>query len=259
MNTLKLKALTPEVEDRFWQLAETDIFDHYFFVYDWRLHRDKTEIYLAMDSEAIVGAMLVYEGSIVQLRGGEDAVAFLLSNLILEKADVQVPECCEDLLLAKYPVVKLKEHIKLLTVKRGEEHLKLTAIVEPLSLEDAPDVADLMHQSYPELWGETTSESVASRITTKEALWVGVKVGGELAAFGYAAKTPKVGHITWIATSPTHRGKGYASAVVSALLKEILSYSEAALIYVVEGNTVAEHIYESNGFKLHKRYVFVET
>lgn len=259
MNRLTLKTLTPELEPQFWALAESDFFGHYFYFYDWQMQREKTQIYLAMDCGSIVGSMLVFNGSIVQLRGATDAVAFLLSNLQLEKAEVQVPADSEDLLLAKFPLFCFKVQITLMTITRGEERLTFSVQPEPLTKADAVAVADLMRQCSPEIWSEITPDAVSAKMAANEAVWLGIKVGGELAAFGYAMKAPKVSHLTWIATSPNYRCRGYATSIVSALLKEVLSCSEAALIYVIEDNEVAKRVYTSAGFTPHSQYVFTKT
>ncbi len=259
MNRLTLKPLTPELEPQFWALAESDFFGHYFYFYDWMMQREKTQIYLAMDCGSIVGSMLVFDGGIVQLRGGTDAVVFLLSNLQLEKADVQVPADCEDLLLAKFPLFCFKTHMTLMTINRGEE--RLTFLVQPESLTnaDAVSVAELMRECCPEMWREITPDAVSAKMASNEAVWLGIKVGGELTAFGYAMKASKVSHLTWIATRPNYRRRGYATSIVSALLKEVLSCSDGALIYVIKDNEVANRIYTSAGFKPHSQYVFTKT
>jgi len=211
-----------------------------------------------MDCGVIVGSMLIFNGAVVQVRGDAGAVAFLLSNLQLENVNVQVPVDCEDLLLAKYPTPLLKEHITLMTIKRGEEHLNFSLQPKQLVLQDASAVVKLMHQCYPEMWSDITTEDVSSKMAAKEAVWLGIKAGGELAAFGYATKMSRVSHLTWIATSPSHQRRGYASSIFSALLKEVLSYSEAALIYVDERNIAAKHIYASVGFKPHTQYFYAK-
>ena len=259
MNRLALKTLTPELEPQFWALAESDFFGHYFYFYDWQMQREKTQIYLAMDCGSIVGSMLVFDGSIVQLRGTTDSVAFLLSNLQLEKAEVQVPADSEDLLLAKFPLFCFKAHLTLMTIARGEERFAFSVQPEPLTKADAVAVADLMRLCCPEIWSEITPDAVLAKMAANEAVWLGIKVGGELASFGYAMKSSKVSHLTWIATHPNYRCRGYATSIVSALLKEVLSSSEAGLIYVIEDNEVAKHVYTSAGFKPHSKYVFTKT
>ena len=67
MVCLKLAVLTSELESRFWNFVTQDYCDYYFFIYDWLPQKDKTQVLLAFEEEAIVGLMLIYDGSIVQL------------------------------------------------------------------------------------------------------------------------------------------------------------------------------------------------
>ena len=116
-----------------------------------------------------------------------------------------------------------------------------------------------MRESYPKMWSEISAESVKALIAVKEAVWLGIKQDGKLVAFGYAMLTPKVSHVTWIATSPRHERKGYATSIVSALAKECLAAAEAAIIYVMDDNNAAKGIYCKVGFRPYKSYFFVRT
>jgi len=256
---MQLVPLSPELEHRFWDIVRRDYADYYFFIFDWLLQKQRTQIFLAIEANVIVGLMLIYDGYIVQLRGEAAAIRFLLANLTLQKVDVQVPSGCGNLLLEKYPHFELKENIILMKVKKGQEQSNVTVEPQPLNAADAPAVAELMHVCYPEMWSEISAEQVEVLMAAKEAIWLGIKVDGKLAAFGYAVQTPKVSHVTWIATHPRYQRRGYASSIVSSLVKECLVLSEEAIIYVVEDNIVAKHIYQKAGFTPYKSYVFLKT
>ena len=64
--------------------------------------------------------------------------------------------------------------------------------------------------------------------------------------------------MAWIATHANYRNRGYASPILSALLKEVLESSETAFIYVLSDNATAMHVYSKVGFKPYKRYVYVK-
>jgi predicted GNAT family acetyltransferase len=260
MEKMALKQLSvDDVAAEFWGIVERDLFDYFFFIYDWRLARNRTQIFLAMKEKAIVGSMLIYDGNIVQLRGDNEAVKFLLCDLASEKIDVQVPVECENMLIEKYPHFNLKKKITLMNLKKGQEQANTNINPQPLHVTDAEAVAHLMHTCYPEMWSGISEQNISALINAPQAVWLGVKVAGELATFGYATKTPLVSHITWIATNPKHQRRGYATSIINSLLKEILTFSEAALIYVVEDNEVAKHIYTKAGFKPYKHYIFIKT
>jgi hypothetical protein len=256
---LHLVEVTPELEDRFWRIVEKDYCDYYFFIYDWLLQRSKTKIFLALEGDAVSGLMVVFDGHIVQMRGEAEAIKFMLKDLQLMPADVQVPSKFENLLTAKYPTAKLKAHITIMRLKRGQQNLSITVEPEKLIPEDASEIAELMHEANPSLWGGITAKGVAALFSAKEALWLGIKLGGKLASFGYAMLTPKMCHISWIATQSSNEGKGYATSIVSGLVRSCLDVADGAVIYVKDDNAVAKAIYSKVGFRSYKSYVFVRT
>lgn len=255
---MELLEVTPDLERRFLSIAETDYCDYYFFIYDWLLQRSKTKIYLAQESGVVAGLMVVFDGHIAQLRGNRAAVELLLKGLPPQVADVQVPVACEDILCAKYPQPKLKAHVTLMHLERGKAQLCVSQKPERLTVTDAAEIAQIMHQADVELWRNITAEAVAGLFLAKEALWLGIKSDGKLAAFGYAMLTPKVCHITWIATRPGCERLGYATSIVSSLVEACLAAAEGAIIYVMDENKTAKGIYSKVGFKPYKSYVFVK-
>jgi predicted GNAT family acetyltransferase len=60
-----------------------------------------------------------------------------------------------------------------------------------------------------------------------------------------------------VATRKGHRGKGYATSAVSAVLKEILRESELALIHVLSDNPSAIRVYQKVGFRPYKTFAFI--
>ena len=53
--------------------------------------------------------------------------------------------------------------------------------------------------------------------------------------------------------------RGYATSILSALLKMLFKSSETAIIYVLSDNATAMHLYSKVGFKPYKRYFYVKT
>jgi predicted GNAT family acetyltransferase len=116
-----------------------------------------------------------------------------------------------------------------------------------------------MHEANVALWGDISAEAVAALFSAKEALWLGIKREDKLASFGYAMLTPKMCHVTWIATRPGYERLGYATSIVSSLLEACLAVADGAVIYVMDNNDIAKRIYSKAGFKSYKQYVFVKT
>ena len=255
---LRVVALSDSLEKVFWGFISRDSLDFHFFIYDWTFKREQTRIFLALgEADVVAGLMVVFNGCVVQVRGSRDAVRLLLDQLDVEGVAVQAPSDCEDIVLERFPVFELKATVVLLSVERGEENVDVS--VEPLRLgvRDAGEIAELMHDAYPEFWSVITAEGIAE--TFGEALWFGVRCEGKLVAFGKAVPTPPVSHVAWIATREGYRNRGYATSVLSALLRELFVSSSKAFIYVLSDNPVAMRLYSKVGFKPYKRYFYVKT
>lgn len=255
---LRVVALNEDWEQVFWAHVNQDPLDFYFFIFDWKFKREQTKIFLALDKrDSVAGLMVIYNGCIVQVRGTREAVRLLLDKIDIEEVVVQAPLGCEDVVVARFPVFEQKTTPILLFLKKGEEKIKVTTEPEKLSVDDADEIAELMHETNPEFWSVITAESIVE--TFAEASWVGIRREGKLVAFGKAVSTPPVSHVAWIATREDYQNKGYATSILSALLKELLESSSTVLIYVLSDNVAAMQVYSKVGFKPYKRYFYVKT
>lgn len=255
---LRVVALNDDWEEVFWRHVTQDPLDFHFFIYDWKFKRKQTQIFLALDeANSVAGLMVVYKGCIVQIRGKREAVRLLLEGLDVAGVAVQVPVDCEDIVAAKFPVFERKATVILLSLKKGQENLKVTTEPEKLRVEDAGEIAELMRTAYPEFWSTFTAESVEEGF--EEAFWVGIRRKGKIVAFGKAVPTPPESHVAWIATLAEYRKKGFATSILAAFLKELLVSSLTAFIYVLSDNPVAMKLYSNVGFKPYRRYFYVKT
>jgi ribosomal protein S18 acetylase RimI-like enzyme len=255
---LRIVTLDDGLEKVFWAFVNRDLLNFHFFIYDWKFKREQTRIFMALDeADAVAGVMVVFNGCIVQVRGSREAVGLLLGQLDVEEVMVQAPLDCEDVVAARFPVSEQKGTVVLLSLKKGEENLKVTVELEKLSVGVAGEIAELMHEAYPEFWSVITAEGIVE--TFGEALWVGIRYEGKLVAFGKAVPTPSVSHVAWIVTREGFRNRGYATSVLSALLRALFASSSTAFIYVLSDNPVAMRLYSKVGFKPYKRYFYVKT
>lgn len=256
---MRLALLTDDCMAAYMEIVQQDYTDYYFFIYDVLLQRERTKVWLAIENHEIVGLMLVYNDSMVQLRGSPETVGFLLSSLSLENVEVEVPVDCEDMLLAKFPVYKTKENMTMLRLEKSKENLNINVEPEKLQTENADEIAQLMRESYPLMWSDMTGEAVQTLTSPKETIVLGIRCEGCLVAFGSAMLTPKVGLVCWLGTSEQFRHQGYCTSVLSALVREGLKNADAMAIHVFEDNFVAKRIYEKVGFKPYKSYVLIKT
>jgi ribosomal protein S18 acetylase RimI-like enzyme len=255
---MQLITLTADNEKQLFRFLEADYCDYYFFIYDYLLQKAKTKIFFAQNNDAVQGLMVQYDGHIAQLRGDEAIVRFMLNNLAPQFTDVQVPQKCEKLLFEKYPEAKLKANVTLMRLNKGQEHLAITTQPQKLNIQDAAEIAELMHVCYPKMWSDIPKEAIETIFAYKEAAFLGIKEGDKLAAFGYAMLTPKVSHVTWIGTNPEYERRGYATSIVSSLIQESLQMADTAIIYVMNDNATANGVYSHVGFRPYKEYAFIK-
>jgi GNAT superfamily N-acetyltransferase len=256
---LRLTKLTEDLESSFWDVVRSDYLDYYFFIHDLLLQSDKTEIFLVLENNSIQGLGLIFDGAMVQLRGSPDVVGFMLDGLRLEHVAVQVPSDCEDILRQKFLGASLEATISLMRLDRGDEHYEFLVQPQPLNFSRADQIAEIMQISYPKMWGDITKEHVQNQLKTESGFWLGVSDSDKLVSFGFAMLTPKVCHVTWLATLPAHQKKGYGLSVISGLVEKCLSIAPTAAIYVMDDNLVAKQLYAKIGFKPYKRYFFLKT
>lgn len=251
---LKVVPLEEGLEKIFWDHVNRDPIDYYFFIFDWKLNRDHTKILLAMEREKIEGLMLIYRDYIVQLRGNREAVKMLLEHLNLDKVELSAPLECEDIISRKYSCLTKGKVIQM-CLRKGEESTQIKHAPERLTLDDAEELVELLKNTLPEWWGETTAEM--QKELMKNTLWFGIKHDGKIISAGSARLTDFGSNITVVATHEQHRNMGYATSILSALVKQILRKSSTALIHVLSDNAPAIHVYSKVGFKPYKFYLLL--
>lgn len=252
---MKIVSLESSLEPLFWKTVNQDIPHYYFFAFDWKYRRDQTKILLALEGDEIHGMMLIYRGEIVNLRGSIKAAKALLEKLDLEKVEIQALEEHKPHILEKYEPTVTHEMLVMLLCK-GEEKPHIKHPVVRLDISDAEQIATIMKMADPEFWGDVTSQSVIEGVN-RGAKWFGVKVDGKLVSVGNAWTTEWVSLIGIVATSEKHRNMGYATSVVSTLIKEFLTEQTPMIIFVRSENAPAIHVYEKVGFKQYRKYFFM--
>ena len=251
---MKIVIMDERSERIFWDHVNLDPLNYYFFIFDLKQRRDQTKIMLTMEGESIQGLMLVYRDQVVQLRGNREAVKLLLDNLSLEKVEMQAPLDCEDLVLSKYSP-KLREEMMLMYLKRGEENIRVNTVPVRLGVDDAEQVLGLMRRADPTWWGDLQMEFVQKAL--KEAICFGIKQDSKLVSLGITRLVEFGSNISAVATHEQYRNRGYATSIVSTLVREILKVSSTALIHVISDNAPAVRTYSKVGFKPYKTYLSI--
>jgi predicted GNAT family acetyltransferase len=252
---LEIVSLEPVLEPIFWEHVNRDIPYYDFFAFDWKYNRSETKILLAMEGNRIDGMMLVYKQNVVQLRGSNEAVKALLERLDLEKVELQALKQHEPFITEKYKPTTTHE-MMLMVLRKGEERLHVKHPIVKLDASDAEQIATMMKEAEPEFWGTVTGQNVIDGMN-RGANWLGIKVDEELVSIGNARLTEWGGLIGVVATHKDHRNKGYATSIVSELVRQIVEKLPIAMIYVLSDNPPAIRAYQKAGFKQYKTYFFM--
>jgi predicted GNAT family acetyltransferase len=253
---MKIVAVADGFEKLFWNHVNRDPIDYYFFILDWTQRKEQTKIFLAIEGNRVLGALLVYADYIVQFRGSMEAVQKLLEYVNLDKVELQAPQDCEDIVCQKFKP-RVKQTMVLMRLNKGEEQIRITETPVQLSVEDAEEVAALMMRCDPEWWGETNAEQLKQR--WQSVFWLGIRKEGKLVSIGSVRFVDFASNIGIIATDELYRNRGYATSIVSALVQEIFKRSPIALIHVIADNIPAVRTYSKVGFKPYKAYLSIRT
>jgi ribosomal protein S18 acetylase RimI-like enzyme len=88
------------------------------------------------------------------------------------------------------------------------------------------------------------------RRTAELGCYIGIRQNGELAAMaGERLRLPGYAEISAVCTRPNHRGRGYATSLVSILVRKITERNEIPFLHVASENFGAIRVYEALSFK----------
>ena len=251
---LEVVSIEDGFEQIFWNHANLDPFDYYFFILDWKQRKEQTKIFLAMEENRLDGLMLVYSDYVVQLRGTRKAVESLLASVSLEKVELQAPLNCDDIVLRKYNPI-LKYELVLMRLNKGEENIQIKHSPVRLGVEDIEEFVEVLKNADSVTWGDLDAEK--QRASWKDAFLLGIRRDNRLVSVGNARFVDFGSNIGAIATDERYRNNGYATSITSALVEEILKKSPAALIHVLSHNAPAVKVYSKVGFRPYKSYFFI--
>lgn len=111
--------------------------------------------------------------------------------------------------------------------------------------------ADAFLDYYRDKDSQVSAEEVADKLSRRT--YYGVFADKKLVSAGaICAKLPRLGVICDVYTRPTHRRRGYATAVVSAATRKVVSSGARAFLSVNRENEEAINIYLRLGYQLYR-------
>jgi ribosomal protein S18 acetylase RimI-like enzyme len=114
-----------------------------------------------------------------------------------------------------------------------------------LGSDDVPAMMELVELTKPGPFNVRTHEL---------GLFLGIRIGDQLVAMaGERMKLDGYTEITAVCTHPSHRGRGYAQALLSAVSRKILARGEAPFLHVFSDNKPAIALYRRSGLSIRRR------
>ena len=112
---------------------------------------------------------------------------------------------------------------------------------EELNISHVDEMLALVELTKPGPFGKRTHE-LGSYLGIREAGQLVAMAGERLKPYGHT-------EISAVCTHPDHRGRGYASSLVSILIQRITKRNEIPFLHVRRENVDAIRVYEKLGFK----------
>lgn len=126
----------------------------------------------------------------------------------------------------------------------------IPAYVEELDESNTDEIVEVIKSVQPEF--------VQSK-TPLLGKYFGVRVDGQLVSVaGQRMHLVEFIEVSGCVTRPEHRKKGYQSAVIKAVINNILSKGKTPFLHVNENNRNAISVYQSLGFETRRRLSFWE-
>lgn len=114
-------------------------------------------------------------------------------------------------------------------------------------------IADLTEADAPQMLALATETRPGPFFARTHQLgeFVGVKAGGRLIAMaGERMKPEGYTEVSGVCTDPSHRGRGYAGALMRVVARRILARGETPFLHSYAHNTGAIGLYQTLGFTL---------
>jgi ribosomal protein S18 acetylase RimI-like enzyme len=148
--------------------------------------------------------------------------------------------------------VAVPDQFKVLLAETGEQMIgtpaeSTIAGVEIVTLgpADVPDMMALVELTKPGPFGVRTHEL---------GTFLGIKVDSQLVAMtGERMKPGNYTEMTAVCVHPSHRGRGYAQALLGAVARQIVARGEVPFLHVFSNNDSAIALYRRQGMEIRRR------
>jgi predicted GNAT family acetyltransferase len=137
------------------------------------------------------------------------------------------------------------KHIQMICDR--QDNSPQTGPVTELTPADVPDMLHLVELTKP---GPFSAGAIML------GSYLGIRCAGKLIAMaGERMRFDGFTEISAVCTHPGYRGCGYASSLVRALVRQIITRGETPFLHLYSDNTIAAALYTKLGFALQRRLI----
>jgi len=240
------------------ELYKSDPLTHCYLVYDLLYEFENTNAVFSVEGGTITSYILLWSGPRVQaihLWGGD--IGLLSEISIARDKPVYIHLYSDEQSLAERVAGAIEgstEIVEFYDMVVDEENFReyRDPRVRKLGLSDVEGF-----MAIKKLQGREVSFEEARRILLKSRYY-GVYVNGVLVAIaGRYIALPEVWVIGDVFVHPDYRGQGFGRAVTSAVTRDAVYSGATALLHVDTRNTPAIKLYESLGYKVLRKRIWI--
>ncbi|MEM3459119.1 MAG: GNAT family N-acetyltransferase [Candidatus Bathyarchaeia archaeon] len=245
---MKTARLEKSNGEDFLRFLQKDEIRHVFTICDLRYDRNKTQIWTATENHEVRGYLFEFDKRIIHTHGTVESIDKLIQYVALSEPTFVIEPHHLTIVRKLFEPIKptdkaSKDKITAYLIMKATVKTFKPSIqhkVKKLDIEDLKEVA----KNFGEEW--------ANRI--KDAIERGIAYGAyDNCTLASTATTSEIldtmALIRGVYTVEFSRGKGLATSVVSAIVKEILNLGKDAVLWVAEDNIPARRVYEKIGFQ----------
>ncbi len=246
---MKIIPLDSATESIFWRYVEDRLHEYFFFIMDYKQYPNITKILIAIDDVGkIQGLLLNYKDKIIQIRGNNEAVKNLASQVDMSSMDITVLNSQKELLSSKHKEHKKEVRVNRMVIHSGEKLIINEFVSEILEESDREEIASLFRKADPVFWGHVQAKDIEF---SENHICFGIKRENRIVSFAQLWFGDEIGIIPTVATDPEFQNRGFAISLVSRSVQELFKHIKIkqCLIHVRADNAPAVHTYKKVGFK----------
>jgi RimJ/RimL family protein N-acetyltransferase len=242
------------------------ILEHYLrkdlvsnFIPLYQLMRTKpndSRFYFSELDKELHGALVLYETKVPKVQsacliGNDESASELLQKITFSIGLIKANTCMQDLINQRFEVKKTYSS-DIMVLHRRNAHLFVNHDVRKLDQENAASWTILTHAADASRSLQLSQDEIEeSRQFISNNICFGIFVDNSLVSRG--AITMRLRNEAWavgsIYTHPDYRGKGLATSMTSAVVRECLSKTDTVVLYVRSDNEFAVKTYRRLGFE----------